>query len=82
MPRPDQMKTPGGSRASGEAVADRGIDQTNHIALGASGPACQCRINPSGCLVCRRFDKIIRGIEARRADSLRRQSLGARAAGG
>ncbi len=30
-------------------------------------PACQRRLNPSGCLICRRFDRIARGIDARRA---------------
>lgn len=38
--------------------------------------ACQCRINPSGCLICRRWSKRIQDIEARRANSLRRQALG------
>lgn len=41
-------------------------------------PPCQCSINRSGCLVCRRWNKIIREIEQRRSDSLRRQALGNR----
>ena len=35
--------------------------------------ACQCRFNQSGCLVCRRWDRVIRQIEIRRADAIRRQ---------
>jgi len=65
-------------RAPGAVGKASYIGQSNH-----SLQFCQCRLNFSGCLVCRRWDKAIRGIEARRSDSLRRQALGmlARAGG-
>lgn len=42
----------------------------------SSSPACQCHIVGAICLACRRWDRTIRGIEQRRADSLRMQSFG------
>lgn len=67
------MKTPPGAVASGKAGAEKGIDKTDYA---VHGPLfCQCRIN-QGCLFCRRWDRTIRGVDARRADSLRRQSMG------
>lgn len=59
------------------------IGQTDHSGKAFEVNACQCRLNRSGCLYCRRWDRTIREIEARRAASLRRQSLGdlARAGG-
>lgn len=64
---------PGGARGVGEAGQASNL-KTDGNAHGAAG--CQCRINKYGCLVCRRWDRTIRGIDARRADSLRRQSMG------
>jgi hypothetical protein len=59
------------------ASGAKGLTRNDSNNFTAHGPAgCQCRINPSGCLFCRRWDKRIRGIDARRADSLRRQSMG------
>lgn len=74
MLRPDlPVKTPGrgNGTGAGEAavVGDHGADSAMQ---GTDG--CQCRLNPSGCLVCRRWDRTIRGIEARRADVLRMQA--------
>lgn len=43
--------------------------------------ACVCRFG-APCIVCRRWDRAIHGIEARRADSLRRQSMGSLARAG
>jgi hypothetical protein len=88
MSRPDlTIKTPAGRRESGEAAVEVGIDQTN------SAP--QCAINPDllathfccckpgvPCVFCLRWHRKITGIEQRRADSLRRQALGRRVAGG
>ena len=74
MRRPDvETPRPGGARGVGEAGQASNLKTDGN----AHGPAaCQCRINKSGCLACRRWDRTIRGIDARRADSLRRQSMG------
>jgi hypothetical protein len=50
-----------------------GDDTKNFTTHGSA--ACQCRLNP-GCLVCRRWSKTINGGDAKRAESLRRQSMG------
>ena len=78
MLRPD-VETPG--RGSGAGVGETGQASNLKTDGIAHGPLyCQCRINRSGCLVCRRWAKnisgIISGIDARRADSLRQQSMG------
>jgi hypothetical protein len=71
MRRPD-VKTPAVGAAGAKGHTKDDAENCN-----AHGPnACQCRINKSGCLVCRRWDKRIRGIDARRADPLRRQNMG------
>jgi hypothetical protein len=66
---PTDVKTPrpGGARGVGSNTKIRNIE-ANGRTHGPTG--CQCRINPSGCLECRRWDKRIRGIETRSADSL------------
>ncbi len=58
---------------AGEVAKQNAAGSPKHSAIASH---CQCRLNPSGCLVCRRWDRTIRGIDARRADSLRRQALG------
>lgn len=59
------------------ASGAKGLTRDDTRNFTAHGPAaCQCRINKSGCIACRRWDRTIRGIDARRADSLRRQSMG------
>lgn len=79
MRRPD-VKTPlAGAGGAGEAT------EAGNLSADSTAPGtmhCQCRLNFPGCLVCRRWDRTIRGIEARRADSLRRQSMGTLAFGG
>jgi hypothetical protein len=73
MRRPN-VKTPGrGSGAGVEKNTEAGNLKTHSAAHGPA--ACQCRSNPSGCFVCRRWDRTIREIDARRADSLRRESM-------
>jgi len=72
--RPLDLKTPGRGDGAGawQSREAGNLKAKNN----AHGPvACQCRIN-QGCLFCRRWDRTIRGIDARRADSLRRQSMG------
>lgn len=77
-----KMKTPGRSSGAGVGKSSEvGNLSADSTALGATA-FCQCLINSSGCLVCRRWSRIIRGIEARRADSLRRQALGRQVFGG
>lgn len=71
---PLNVKTPGGSRAQGEAAVQGDL---NSAQVTPHGPAaCQCHINKYGCLVCRRWDRTIRSIDTRRAASLRLQALG------
>lgn len=48
----------------------------------ANDPGCTCHLVGAICFACHRWDRRIRSIEARRADSLRRQALGNVAAGG
>ena len=62
---------------SGEA----GNLRRNSSTGSSNEPPGQCSINRSGCLVCRRWNRIIREIEQRRSDSLRRQALGNRMRG-
>jgi hypothetical protein len=69
-----EKQTPPGRVASGEAAVQVGADGSQNAMIGTT--YCQCRLNPSGCLACRRWDRTIRGIDARRADSLRRQAIG------
>lgn len=58
-------------------LSAKGITRDDTKNFNAHGPAyCQCRTNQSSCLACRRWDRTIRGVDARRADSLRRQSIG------
>lgn len=47
----------------------------------AHDPGCHCRAGAI-CIVCLKWNRRIRQIEQRRADSLRLQDLGRRAAGG
>lgn len=72
---------PAGTGQGAIETVEAGNLETNGNALGAI--ACQCHLNKSGCLVCRRWHRTIIEIEARRAASLRRQALGnlARAGG-
>lgn len=81
MRRPDQRKTPPGRVALGEAVVERGIDGSNGATIGANDPPCQCHIRGAICLVCRRWDKRIRGHE-QRTEFMQRHAVGKRAAGG
>jgi len=67
---------------AGEGGKANSIRQPDHSAGSSNEPACQCHINLSGCMVCRRWSKRIEGIEARRANSLRRQALGKRVRAG
>lgn len=63
-------------RSSFVQVTTVHAEESEHSAAPSDLRSCQCRINKSGCLVCRRWDRTIRGSDARRADSLRRQSMG------
>lgn len=83
------MTAPGKDNAPPAGETGRGAESSeagnlrDHDSAGLfNEPACQCHINPSGCMVCRRWSKCIEGIEARRANSLRRQALGQRARAG
>lgn len=83
MLRPDPSK--GNApvvRGAGEAaeIGNLGKQITAHCPI--ADPAYMCHLPGTVCLFCRRWDRTIRGIEDRRADSLRRQALGRRAAGG
>lgn len=72
MRRPD----PGNDKARGQAgpvSKDHYIGTADDSRQASEVNACQCRIDPAGCLVCRRWDRVIRGIEIRRADAIRRQ---------
>jgi len=70
------------SRCDNAAVERGEVSKTNysahtmHSAASSHVKFCQCRINPVGCLVCRHWDRTIRGIDARRSDSLGRKALG------
>jgi hypothetical protein len=69
------VKTP---RQPGQALGVGEASEAGNLGAHHSmqGPACTCRMNPSGCLLCRRWHRTILGINARRADALRLQALG------
>jgi len=87
---PQNAKGAGQGAFSGKAdtsaagfSATRGPDVNgSERPIARNGAACMCRLNLSGCLCCRRWNKVIRNIEARRAASSRRQSAGEMACAG
>ncbi len=58
-----------------EVVSTNHKELTKHGVVPSHVNFCQCRINQSGCLACRRWTNTINGIEARRAGLFRRQSI-------
>lgn len=82
MLRPFDVKTPAGRRARGEAAVQRGSDSQQITPHCPGESPCYCRPGVVICITCLSWSRRIAAIDQRRADSLRRQAMGRRAAGG